>query len=208
MTSHPKDLSDRLVGVIAKEPIFCRHVHLCVQHGSDRILAAMNRKYDTAYFRSLAQKLRTSIPGVSLSTDILVGFPGETEEDLESTLALMRDLRFEFAYMYYYNKREGTAAAKMPQQLPEKVKKERLAKVIELQRAIGGEALAARVGLCVLALVEDVSRRKKDELLGRTEREEMVVFKGERSLIGRFVQLRLDSLSGTTFKGTVVGTVD
>ncbi len=201
LTSHPKDLSDTLIDVIAEEPLFCRHVHLCVQSGSDRILAAMNRKYDSAAYRALVERLRARIPDLSLSTDILVGFPGETEEDNDATLALMRDVGFSYAYMYHYNPREGTPAAAMPNRVPDKVKKARLAKVIELQKEMTRSLMEGRIGAVDEVLIESVSRRRKSEVLGRTQRDEMVVFPAPPSRVGDFAKVRLLSLSGNTFRG-------
>jgi len=204
LTSHPKDLSDDLVAAIAEEELFCRHIHLCVQSGSDRILKAMNRKYDTAYYLSLVERLKAAIPGLTLSTDLLVGFPGETEEDNELTLALMRRVGFSYAYMYHYNPREGTPAATMPGRVAEKVKKARLAKVIELQKEISRRLMESRVGAVEEVLVEGVSRRRKSEVLARTQADEMVVFPAPASRVGGFARVRLLSLSGNTFKAEEV----
>ena len=203
MSSHPKDLSDRLIEVIAKERVLCRHIHLPVQNGSTAVLKAMNRKYTREHYLELVEKIRNRIPDVSLSTDILVGFPGETEEDFEQTVSLMQQVRYEAAYMYYYNPREGTAACKMQNQIPLEEKKRRVAKIIELQLGITKEQLERRIGEKVLVLVEAESRDDSSELLGRTERDERVVFKGDKSLIGNFAHVSLDELNGNTFKGSL-----
>ena len=134
VSSHPKDLSDDTIEVIASHGVMARHIHLCVQHGSDRILAAMNRKYTASDYLALVGRIRSRIPGMTLSTDILVGFPGETEDDIEATLDLMSRARFAYAFMYHYNPREGTPAATMPGQVPDTVKKERLSRVMALQK--------------------------------------------------------------------------
>lgn len=204
LTSHPKDLSARLIGVIAREPIFCRHIHLCVQSGSDRVLAAMNRKYTKAYFLGLVDALKSEIPELSLSTDILVGFPGETEEDLEETLDVMRKVRFTYSFMYHFNPREGTPAARMAEKVPEKVKKARLARVIELQKTQSVEQMEERIGAEDVVLVENTSKRSKKELLGRTARDEMVVFPGDPSWIGQFRRVRFLARSGNTLKAEVL----
>ena len=204
MSSHPKDLSDETIEVIAGDPLFSRHVHLCVQHGSDRILAAMNRKYTRASYLALAKKMLERIPGLTLSTDILVGFPGETEEDLEETLGLMRELRFAYAYMYYWNPREGTPAVKLPGALPDAVKKERLGRVIALQKDITKALMRSYVGTETEVLVEDRSRKVDGELLGRTDQDMMVVFPADPSRIGDFVKVRLESLRGVTFRAQEV----
>ena len=200
LTSHPKDLSDELIRVIAEEPVFCRHVHLCIQSGSDRVLALMNRNYDKAYFMDLAGKMKDAIPGLSLSTDILVGFPGETEEDLEETLDVMRKVRFAYSFMYHFNPREGTPAAALPERVPEKVKKARLARVIELQKSITEELMRERLGVVDQILIEGPSRRSSKEMLGRTARDEMVVVAADLSAVGKFARVRLAGKSGNTFR--------
>lgn len=207
MSSHPKDLSDALIAALAREPVFCRLVHLPVQHGSNRILEGMNRRYTREDYLSLVSRVRSGIPGVALSTDILVGFPGETEEDLEETLSLMREVGFHSAYMYHYNPREGTKAASLPNRIADEVKKERLARVIKLQHSITASRMRARVGSVATVLVESVSRNDPDELLGHTELGEMVVFGREvdRSAVGNFVEAELVSLRGRTFRARIVG---
>ena len=200
LTSHPKDLSEELIRVIAEEPVFCRHIHLCVQSGSDRVLALMNRKYDKAYFMNLVGKMREAIPGLSLSTDILVGFPGETEEDLEETLDVMRKVRFAYSFMYHFNPREGTPAATLPDRVPEKVKKARLARVIELQKSVTEELMRERLGVVDEILIEGPSRRSSKEMLGRTARDEMVVVAADPSAVGKFARVRLTGKSGNTFR--------
>jgi len=204
LTSHPKDLSDDLIRVIAEEPIFCRHVHLCIQSGSDRVLAAMNRKYTKEYFLGLVDRMKAAIPGLSLSTDILVGFPGETEEDLEETLEAMRKVRFTYSFMYYYNPREGTPAMKLPGKVPDKVKKARLARVIALQKEISAELMAERLGAVDDILIENRSKRSSKEMLGRTARDEMVVIAADPSRIGQFARVALKAKSGNTFRAEEV----
>ena len=201
LTSHPKDLSPALIEVLASDPIFCRHVHLPVQAGSNRTLEAMNRKYTRENYLALVESLRAAMPGITLSTDILVGFPGETEDDLEDTLDLMRQVRFSYAFMYHFNAREGTPAATMPDRIPDKVKKQRLARVIALQKEITSALMRERLGAIDEVLIEDVSRRSSKELLARTARDEMVVFSAARTRIGQFARVRLVSISGTTFRG-------
>lgn len=204
LTSHPKDLSDDLIAVLASEPIYCRHIHLCLQSGSDRVLARMNRKYTKEYFLGLVDKLRKAVPGLSLSTDILVGFPGESEEDLEDTLEVMRKVGFSYSFMYYFNPREGTPAMKMDEKVPEKTKKARLAKVIALQKETTESLMNVRIGAVDEILVESLSKRSKKEILGRTARDEMVVLPGGVGQIGRFIRVRLVSRSGNTFKAEAV----
>jgi len=200
LTSHPKDLSDEVIAVLAEDSLYCRHVHLCVQAGSDAVLSAMNRRYTREDYLGLVGRMRAAIPGLSLSTDILVGFPGETEEDLALTLDLMEKVGYTYSYMYHFNPRDGTPAASMPGRIPDKVKRERLARVIELQKRITRSLMGARVGAVDEVLVEGLSRRRASEVLARTQRDEMVVFPAPASRVGTFAKVRLLSLSGNTFR--------
>jgi tRNA-2-methylthio-N6-dimethylallyladenosine synthase len=205
LSANPGDFSPRTIRIMADNRIFCRHLHLPVQHGSDRILRMMNRRYSREHYLALVREIRSSIPGITLSTDILVGFPGETEADSEETLRLMEEVRFLYAYMYHYNPREGTAAYRFPGRVDEKVRLERLARVIALQQKHTAELLEKRVGSRELALIEGSSRKNADELMSRTERDEMAVVPGKVSMTGSFVELTLCSLNGNTFRaGNVV----
>lgn len=201
MSSHPKDLSDRLIDVISREPVLCRHIHLPVQHGSSEILRRMNRKYTREQYLDLVSKIRSKIPDVSLTTDILIGFPGETETDFEDTLSLLAQVRYQAAYMYYYNPREGTPAAGYPDQIPVEIKKARLQRIIDMQLEITREETAARLGKMVTVLAETVSRDNPAELLGKTEQDERVVFAAPESCCGTFVQVQLVELTGNTIRG-------
>lgn len=203
-SSNPKDFSDGLIDVIAQEKRICSGLHIAVQHGSDRILKAMNRKYTRDQYISLVEKLRARIPGLQLTTDIMLGFPGETEEDFEQAVSLMRQVEFESAFMYYYNPREGTPAARMKDQVPLEVKKERLQKVIDLQLGITRKVMQSQTGKKLRVLADIVSRDNARELLGKTEQNERVAFEAPVSLIGKFVEVRIDSLNGNTFKGSLV----
>ncbi|MEN6492492.1 MAG: tRNA (N6-isopentenyl adenosine(37)-C2)-methylthiotransferase MiaB [Rectinema sp.] len=204
LTSHPKDLSSELVEAIVDNPIFCRHIHLPFQSGSNAVLAAMNRKYTREEHICLVEKLRKEMPELTLSTDILVGFPGETEEDLDETLDLMRRVRFSYAFMYHFNTREGTPAARMPNKTPDKVKKQRLARVIALQKEITASLMEERIGQTDEVLIEDISKRSSKEVLARTTRDEMVVFAASQKRIGHFARVRLLSVAGNTFRGEEV----
>jgi tRNA-2-methylthio-N6-dimethylallyladenosine synthase len=208
LSANPKDLSSRAIRVMADHTLFCRHLHLCVQHGSNPVLAAMNRRYTREQYLDLAAEIREAMPGISLSTDILVGFPGETEEDLELTLDLMERVKFLYAYMYHYNPREGTAAYALPGRVPEEVKKKRLSRVIALQKAHTLELLQRRIGSREKVLIEGISRKNADELIGRTERDEMAVVSGNPSWIGSFAEVTLSSLRGNTFRGKLVKLLD
>ena len=204
MSSHPKDFSDDVIDVIAKEPVICRHIHLPVQNGSTCVLKAMNRRYTREQYLALVEKIKARIPEVSLTTDIMMGFPGETEADVEDTLDLMRQVKYESAMMYFYNPREGTPAAKL-EQIPVEIRKERLQRVIDLQLEHTHEQMSKRVGSTVMVLVEGVSRDDKTELLGQTEQHEKIAFKADKSKIGSFVNVKITELSGNTFRGVMEG---
>jgi tRNA-2-methylthio-N6-dimethylallyladenosine synthase len=200
LSANPRDFSPRAIRAMADNPVFCRHLHLCVQHGSDAVLRAMNRNYTRESYLALVREIREAMPGISLSTDILVGFPGETEEDVRLTLDLMEEVKFLYAYMYHYNPREGTAAFALPGRIDDKVKRERLGRVIALQKKHTKELLKNRIGEQETVLIEGISRKNADELITRTERDEMVAVPGDASLIGSFARATLSSLRGNTFR--------
>ncbi|MBQ9539111.1 MAG: tRNA (N6-isopentenyl adenosine(37)-C2)-methylthiotransferase MiaB [Treponema sp.] len=202
-SSNPKDFSDELIKVIASNPRICRGLHIAAQHGSDRILKAMNRKYTRKDYLSLVSRIRAFIPDVQLSTDIMLGFPGETEEDFGQVLSLMREVGFESAFMYYYNPREGTPAAVMENQVDLETKKRRLQQVIDMQLEITRSVMAGRVGQVEKVLADTVSRNDKGELLGKTSQNERVAFKSPIFVLGSFVNVRLDRVSGNTFRGSI-----
>ncbi|MBQ7905474.1 MAG: tRNA (N6-isopentenyl adenosine(37)-C2)-methylthiotransferase MiaB [Spirochaetaceae bacterium] len=204
MSSHPKDLSDELIKVISEEEVLCKHIHLPVQHGSSNILQRMNRRYTREKYLDLVKKIKKQIPEVSLTTDILIGFPGETEDEFEETVSLMKEINYLAAYMYYYNPREGTPACSYENQIPMEDKKRRLAKIIDIQQEITKTEMKKQLGKTVKVLVENVSRDDESEMLGRTSRDERVVFKADKSLVGSFVEVKLESLNGNTFKGCVI----
>ena len=200
-SSHPKDLSDRLIQVMAKEEKICKHIHLPVQHGSTKILQRMNRRYTREHYLELVQKIRAAMPDISLTTDIMIGFPGETEEDFEEAYSLMKEVGYEDAFMYYYNPRQGTPAATWPDQISLETKKERLQKIIDLQLVITQAEMEKQVGKTITVLADKTTLENPNELLGKTERDERVAFAADKSLIGSFVRVRLTSLNGHTFKG-------
>jgi tRNA-2-methylthio-N6-dimethylallyladenosine synthase len=165
----------------------------------------MGRKYTRGHYLALVEKIRKTIPEVSLTTDILIGFPGETEEDYRLTLELMKEVRFDDAFTYRYNPREGTKAFELGDDVPEAVKQERLSGVIELQRRISRAGKRRKLGTVVEVLVEGVSKKSSAELLARTEGDEMVVFPGSPDRIGSFVRVRLKRLEGSTLRGEPIG---
>ena len=202
MSSHPKDFSDALIRVIRDYPVICRHIHLPVQHGSSRILQKMNRRYSREKYLDLVARIRAELPDVSLTSDILIGFPGETEDDFKQTLSLMELVRYEAAFMYYYNPREGTPACTYPAQVPIEEKKRRLDEIIRVQQRITKEEITKRLGTTVKVLAESPSRDNKAELLGHTEQDGRVVFAADENVKGTFVKVRLESIQGNTFRGT------
>ena len=204
MSSHPKDFSDALIRVIRDYPVICRHIHLPVQHGSSRILQKMNRRYSREKYLDLVARIRAELPDVSLTSDILIGFPGETEDDFKQTLSLMEQVRYEAAFMYYYNPREGTPACTYPAQVPVEEKKRRLDEIIRVQQRITKEEITKRLGTTVKVLAESPSRDNKAELLGHTEQDGRVVFTANESVKGTFVKVRLESIQGNTFRGTCI----
>lgn len=201
LTSHPKDLSDELIELMSGDTLLCRHIYLPVQHGSNKILKSMERGYTREEYLSLVQRIKNSITNVSLTTDILIGFPGEEEDDFKATLDLMEAVGFDNAFTYRYNPREGTKAFSMEDTVPSEVKQERLASVIESQSRIRKGLQRAKTGRVVKVLVEGISKRNKRELLARMGSDEMVVFPGNGKQIGSFTRVELLSLKGSTFTG-------
>lgn len=205
LSSHPKDLSDRLIEAIREIPELCNHVHLPVQHGSDKVLSKMNRKYTRGKYLKLVEQMRARIPGVAISTDLMVGFPGEDDEDYQELISLVKEVRFIDAFTYQYNPMESTKAYDMDNQIPEPVKKERLSHLIDVQRKISREERIKRIGESVLVLVEGTSKKDSKELLGRMECTSSVVFPGTGSAKpGEFLMVRLLDLNGNTFRGETI----
>ncbi|HEX7117356.1 MAG TPA: MiaB/RimO family radical SAM methylthiotransferase [Longimicrobiales bacterium] len=202
---HPNDVTPALVEVMAEEPTVCKHLHLPVQAGHDRTLKRMLRRYTVESFLDRVRLVRAAIPDIALSTDVIVAFPGETDDEYEATLELLRTVRFDDAYLYKYSPRDGTPATRLPaeQFIAEDVAQARLERVIEMQRAIQAEINAAEVGREEQVLVERLARSEGD-VLGRTDRNKMVVFPGDASLVGRFVDVRLTGTTGATFTGRAV----
>lgn len=202
MTSHPKDLSDELIEVMAKSKKICHHLHLPMQSGSSEILKKMNRRYDKARYLELVEKIRRAIPDISLTTDIIVGFPGETEEDFQETLDVVEKSRFDTAFTFIYSKRTGTPAASMENQVPEDVVKERFNRLLALVRDIGQKGSSRFEGTVQKVLVEEESR-EKGIFTGRTQYNLLVHFPADESLLGKFVDVRLDNCKGFYYFGTI-----
>ena len=202
-TSHPKDMSDDTLHVIAEMPNVCRHIHLPVQSGSDRILKLMNRKYTREWYMGRVEAIRRIIPDCGLSTDIFVGYHSETEEDHRMSLSLMREAAYDSAFMFKYSERPGTYASKhLPDDVPEEVKLRRLNEMIHLQTELSAEANRRDEGREFDVLVEGFSKRSHEQLCGRTEQNKMVVFDKGRHHIGETVRVRVTGSTSATLLGT------
>ena len=198
-TSHPKDMSDETLQVIADVPNVCKHIHLPVQSGSDRILKLMNRHYDRQWYMDRVAAIRRIIPDCGLSTDIFCGFHSETEEDHQLSLSLMEECAYDSAFMFKYSEREGTYASKhLEDDIPEEVKIRRLNEIIALQNRLSSEANARAVGKEYEVLVEGVSKRSRDQLFGRTEQNRVVVFNRGNHHVGELVKVRIMSSTSAT----------
>ena len=201
-TSHPKDMSDETLRVIADMPNVCKHIHLPVQSGSDRILKLMNRKYTRQWYMERVEAIRRIIPDCGLSTDIFVGYHSETEEDHRLSLSLMREVGYDSAFMFKYSERPGTYASKhLPDDVPEEVKIRRLNELIQLQTQLSAEANRRDEGRVFDVLVEGFSKRSRDQLCGRTEQNKMVVFDKGRHHIGETVRVRITGSTSATLLG-------
>ncbi len=201
MTSHPKDLSDELIHVIAENPKICRHFHLPLQSGSDRLLKKMNRHYTKSDYLRLVEKIRSAVPDISLTTDIIVGFPGETEEDFLETMDVVEKVRYDSAFTFIYSRRTGTPAAKMEDQIDEAVIKNRFDRLLKRIQEIGREETARFTGQCREVLVENVNEHDPSLVTGRLDNNFVVHFKGDSSLIGRIVPVSLDECKGFYYIG-------
>jgi len=190
-TSHPRDISEKLVKKMRDLDKVCEHLHLPVQAGSNKILSRMNRGYTRENYLDLVSRIRQAIPEISLTTDIIVGFPGETEDDFQDTLNLIRQVEFDGAFTFCYSPLKGTRAAEFEDQIPEEAKKERIRRLIQVQREILERRNKALIGRKFEVLVEGLSKKSPDELQGRTRTNKVVIFKGGSDLIGRFIQVRI-----------------
>jgi len=196
MTSHPRDFNERLIDVIASSEKVCEHFHLPVQAGGNNVLKEMNRGYTKESYLDLVNKIRNKIPHASITTDLIVGFPGETDEDFRETLDLLQQVRFDAAFTFVYNKRSGTPAAEMTDQVHDQVKKERIQKLITLQNSISQENNLAQLGQTHEILVEGVNKGNADLMEGRTRTNKLVLFRGTPEMTGQLLQVRITE-SGT-----------
>lgn len=204
MTSHPKDLSDELIEVMKNSKKICKHLHLPLQSGSSRILKIMNRRYDKEGYLALVDRIREAIPDIALTTDIIVGFPGETEEDFLETLDVVKKVRYDSAFTFIYSKRTGTPAAKMEEQVPEDVIKDRFDRLLSEVQNISTELTDRFVGRTMKVLVEEINTHDSSLMTGRLEYNTVVHFKGTEDLIGKIVDVHLDEAKGFYYIGTMV----
>ena len=204
MTSHPKDLSDDLIEAIKKSKKICRHIHLPLQSGSTRILKEMNRRYTKEQYILLADKIRKSIPGIAITTDIIIGFPGETKEDVDDTIDVINKVSFDGAFTFIYSKRTGTPAAKMPNQIPEKEAKEQFDRVLEAVQKTSQYQASLVEGQVMDVLVEEINRQDASLVTGRLSNNLLVHFPGDESLIGQIVNVELTKCMGFYYLGKMV----
>ena len=201
MTSHPKDLSDALIEEMARSRSVCPQFHLPVQSGNDKVLREMNRVYTRAHYLERVRALRQAIPEVGLTTDVIAGFPGETEAEFADTLSLVEEVQYDSAFTFIYSPRRGTRAAARPDQIPEAVQHERLDRLIRVQERATASRLAQQVGSVQEVLVEGASRRREGFLAGRTGRGMTVNFPGDAALVGRIVPVRILGTGANTLRG-------
>jgi tRNA-2-methylthio-N6-dimethylallyladenosine synthase len=203
MTSHPKDLSDELIEVMKHSKKICRHLHLPLQSGSSEILKRMNRKYTKEQYLALADKLRREIPDLAITTDIIVGFPGETEEDFQETLDVVRRVRYDSAFTFIYSKRTGTPAAAMENQVPEDVVKDRFGRLLTLVQDISKEMAEKIEGEIQPVLVEQINEHDDSLVTGRLSNNLLVHFPGTKELIGKIVKVHLKECKGFYYTGEI-----
>lgn len=204
MTSHPKDLSDELIEYLGESKKVCKQMHLPLQSGSDRLLQKMNRHYTKEGYLTLVEKIRKAVPDIALSTDIIVGFPGETEEDFEETMDVVEKVKYDSAFTFIYSKRTGTPAAAMEEQIDEAVVKERFDRLLARVQDIAAEKAAADTGKVQDVLVEEINDHDSSLVTGRTSKNYLVHFKGDESLIGSIVSVKLCESKGFYYIGEMV----
>lgn len=204
VTSHPKDLSDEVIQVMAESEKVCEHLHLAMQSGDDEILAKMNRGYTAQHFLDITRKLRKAMPDIAITTDIIAGFPGETEEQFQRTFDLMKKIQFDYAFTFKYSPRTGTKAADYTDQIVEETRLERLQKLIELQQDITTAKYQEQIGKTKEIYVEQVSKKSENEMAGKSRDFKITVFPGDKSLIGTFVKVKITDAVGWTLKGEMI----
>ncbi|MFI5360146.1 MAG: tRNA (N6-isopentenyl adenosine(37)-C2)-methylthiotransferase MiaB [Halanaerobiales bacterium] len=204
MTSHPRDFTTKLIEVIRDSRSVCEHFHLPIQSGSNSILKKMNRGYSREKYMELVNKIRQAIPEASITTDIIVGFPGETEEEFQETMELVKEVRFDSAFTFIYSPRTGTPAAKMADQIPEEIKKGRLNRLMDLQNQISLEKNQEDLGKIVEVLIEGESKNNPETLMGRDRRNKLVIIPKTEGVIGEIVNVKINRVQSFTLYGEVV----
>lgn len=204
MTSHPKDLSDELIQVLAESKKICRHLHLPLQSGSTRILKEMNRHYTKEQYLELVKKIRTAVPDMAITTDIIVGFPGETEEDFLETMDVVKQVEYDSAFTFIYSKRTGTPAAAKEEQVPAEIVKDRFDRLLQVVQKIGAEKAETLTGTRQKVLVEDVNAQDEQLVTGRLSNNSVVHIRGGKELIGQIVEVTLNECRGFYYMGTLV----
>ncbi|MBM7555946.1 tRNA (N6-isopentenyl adenosine(37)-C2)-methylthiotransferase MiaB [Halanaerobacter jeridensis] len=204
MTPHPRDFNDKLINTISNLDKVCEQFHLPVQAGSNKILKEMNRGYTREEYIELVNKIRDKNPNAAISTDTIVGFPGETEEDFQKTIELYKEIKFDMAYMFNYSQRSGTPAAEKENQVPEEIKKERLQYLMDLQSEIGAEKNKELIGETVEVLVDGPSKKDPSKLAGRSRTHKIVIFEGEENLTGEIVNVMINEAQSWTLFGELV----
>ena len=203
MTSHPKDLSDELIDVMAHSKKICKQMHLPLQSGSDRLLKIMNRHYDKQHYLEIVDKLRKAIPDIGISTDIFVGFPGETEEDFNETLDVVKKVQYDSAFTFIYSKRSGTPAAEMENQVPQDVVKDRFDRLLKVVNEISSKKTAKYEGTTQLVMAEEVNSHDPELITGRLSNNTVVHFKGTKDLIGQELKVKLLKAKGFYYFGEI-----
>lgn len=203
MTSHPKDASDDLIAVMAEEEKVAAHFHLPVQSGSDKILKAMNRRYTAEKYMGIIERLKKSVPDVSITSDIIVGFPGETDEDFELTLKMMEEVRYDMVFSFIYSPRVGTPAAAMENQIPHSVSSERMNRLLKLQDEISLERNERFVGKVLRVLTEDVSKNNASMMTGKADAPRPIHFEGDSSMIGEYKNILITSADKYSLRGEI-----
>ncbi len=203
MTSHPKDFTDDVIEAIASNDKICKHIHLPVQAGSTNMLKAMNRKYTREQYLTLVEKIKTRIPSVGITTDIMVGFNGETDEDFEDTLSLVEKCEFSSAFCFVYSKRKGTAGYNMTNIVSQEVKKERIKRLIALQNKITRQGNSKYIGNVFTILVEDVNSKYENTYCGRTDCGRLVNFKSDKNILNQFVKVKVTKGTSATLWGEI-----
>ena len=204
MTSHPKDLSDELIETMKNSKKICNHIHLPLQSGSSRILKIMNRRYDKEHYLELVRKIRTAMPDIAITTDIIVGFPGETEEDFEETMDVVRQVEYDSAFTFIYSKRTGTPAAAMEDQIPEEVVKDRFDRLLKLVQDISAKKAGALPGQTLPVLVEEHNEQDSRLVTGKLSNNSTVHFEGSEDMIGTIQNVYLEECKGFYYMGKVV----